>query len=94
MCLLPQIVDSELEEVPQGTSGEILIKGPCVMKGYLNNPKATEGTPPHNTLLSLSKKLNSHGCCIPNVLIHVVELFQSKVSYDTILVLATLHFVA
>ena len=30
------------EELPYGEIGEICISGPCVMKGYLNNPKETK----------------------------------------------------
>jgi acyl-CoA synthetase (AMP-forming)/AMP-acid ligase II len=36
-----KIVDDERNEVPQGTLGELAFRGPCVMKGYLNNPKTT-----------------------------------------------------
>lgn len=39
-----RIVDENLEEVPTGTSGEVMITGPIVMAGYLNNPEATAQT--------------------------------------------------
>ena len=39
-----KIVDSAGVEVKSGESGELLIKGPGVMKGYLNRPTETEET--------------------------------------------------
>ncbi|TXT60006.1 MAG: Long-chain-fatty-acid--CoA ligase (modular protein) [Promethearchaeota archaeon] len=40
-----KIVNPEtLEEVPTGYTGELMIKGPQVMKGYWNKPKLTENT--------------------------------------------------
>ena len=35
------VVDKELKEVPQGTEGELLIAGPQVGLGYLNQPEKT-----------------------------------------------------
>ncbi|MFT5837666.1 MAG: long-chain acyl-CoA synthetase [Flavobacteriales bacterium] len=37
-----KLVDEEGNEVPMGESGEMLVKGPQVMKGYLNRPDATD----------------------------------------------------
>ena len=39
-----RIVDSELSDVPQGDTGEVLISGDVVMAGYLNRPDATAET--------------------------------------------------
>jgi long-chain acyl-CoA synthetase len=37
-----KLVDEEGNEVPMGMAGEMLVKGPQVMKGYLNRPDATD----------------------------------------------------
>lgn len=39
-----KIVNDDLVEVPIGEVGEIIVKGDCVMQGYLNRPEATEET--------------------------------------------------
>ena len=39
-----KLVDGDGNEVPQGEVGEILIRGPVVMKGYWNRPDATDET--------------------------------------------------
>jgi len=36
-----KLVDEKGEEVPCGEAGELIVKGPMVMKGYHNNPEAT-----------------------------------------------------
>jgi len=37
-----KIVDEEMVEMPIGEVGEIIVKGDCVMQGYLNRPDATD----------------------------------------------------
>jgi long-chain acyl-CoA synthetase len=37
-----KVVDENGQEVPRGEPGELLVKGTCVTRGYLNNPEATQ----------------------------------------------------
>ena len=37
-----KIVNEDNQELPPGEKGEIALGGPCIMKGYHKNPKATE----------------------------------------------------
>ena len=39
-----RIVDSNLNQVPQGEPGELMVKGPGVMKEYYKNQEATDST--------------------------------------------------
>ncbi|MBU4566949.1 MAG: long-chain fatty acid--CoA ligase [Desulfarculus sp.] len=39
-----RVVDEQDQDVPRGQVGELIIQGPGVMKGYLNQPQATEDT--------------------------------------------------
>ncbi len=39
-----KIVNDEMVELPIGEAGELLVKGDCVMQGYLNNPSETAET--------------------------------------------------
>jgi len=41
VCVEVRIVDGDDNEVPRGTTGEIIVRGPNVMLGYWNNPQAT-----------------------------------------------------
>ncbi|EJM24788.1 acyl-CoA synthetase (AMP-forming)/AMP-acid ligase II [Pseudomonas sp. GM21] len=43
-CVEVRIVDSEDREVPRGTVGEVVARGPNVMLGYWNKPEATAET--------------------------------------------------
>ena len=40
-CMEAKVVDGDGNEVATGRAGELLLRGPNVIKGYLNNPEAT-----------------------------------------------------
>ena len=42
--MILKLIDDDGKEVPLGETGEIIVQGPGVMKGYLNKPKETEET--------------------------------------------------
>ena len=39
-----KIVNDEMVELPVGEAGELIVRGDCVMQGYLNNPESTAET--------------------------------------------------
>lgn len=41
-CCEVRVVDAEGQEVPRGSVGEVVVRGPGVMLGYWNKPEATE----------------------------------------------------
>ncbi len=47
-----RIVDFDRKEVPRGEPGELMVKGPGVMKEYYKNPEATESTLMNGWLLT------------------------------------------
>ena len=42
--MIIKIVDSQGNELPRGEKGEVIAKGPIIMKGYLDQPEATAET--------------------------------------------------
>ena len=43
-CVEVRVVGPDMQELPAGNTGEIVVRGPTVMKGYWSNPDATAAT--------------------------------------------------
>ena len=43
-CVEVMVVNDKGQELPRGEIGEVLVRGPTVMKGYWNNPDATKAS--------------------------------------------------
>ncbi len=43
-CVEVRVVGPDMQELPAGNTGEIVVRGPTVMKGYWNNAEATAAT--------------------------------------------------
>lgn len=62
-CVQLRVVDEHMNDLPLGQNGEIIVKGLAVMKGYWNNPRATEDTLVDGWLKTGDiGNLNSNGC--------------------------------
>lgn len=62
-CVQLRIVDENMNDLPLGQNGEIIVKGLTVMKGYWKNPQATEKTLVDGWLKTGDiGNLNSDGC--------------------------------
>src|SRR5699024_1911699 len=70
-----KIVDDEWNEKPAGEVGEIVCKGSLVMKGYWNNPEATE-----ETLVDGWLKTGDLGWVDKHGYLHIVDRIKEVIS--------------
>jgi 4-coumarate--CoA ligase len=73
-----RLVDADGDDVTEGAEGELLIRGPQVMKGYLNNPQATADALDHDGWLHTGDvgRFDDHGHL--SIIDRVKELIKVK----------------